>query len=375
MKPHISAATLSKTYFMSLSSVTAYGQRVAPRGQPTLELQPAYVEVEDTANRFLVLPGRQLNWAFGLREALMIAGGDNDARVLGFYNSRVLQFSDDGHTFSGAYGPRLRKFVCDAGTHQQYTLDQLQLCVDRLRKDVHTRQAVATIWAPHADRLDGSKDYPCNVMLMFTVRNDKLNCTVTRRSSDLVLGVPYDHVCFTVVQDLVANSLGVRPGKMVEVSNSLHYYEELYPGVLKLLLNSPGEKYLDFPSGRTTLDLKQFDSWYSEFKGLELHWMQGHSSPGLHEDLRALYVADAWLGQCAALIWAACDLKLNNYFTMFATLEGHVKDPQFWLLADHSFTERLRSRNGESPAATHHRQKLVELLDSKAQRAAEWFLK
>jgi hypothetical protein len=178
----------------------------------------------DTSARFVVVPGRGINHCFSLAETVSILAGHNSTEYLAFYNANVKQFSHDGKTFEGHYGQRL------------HTNNQLAFVVNELTRDPGSRRALMTIWNPALDATDGRLDYPCNVMMMLKAVDNVLHAHVIRRSSDLVWGVPHDHVVFTVIHDTIARSLRMATGEMVETVDSLHYYTGLYDDILDAVL-------------------------------------------------------------------------------------------------------------------------------------------
>src|SRR5690606_26043016 len=76
------------------------------------------------------------------------------------------------------------------------------------------------------------------------------------RSNDLWLGLPYDIMMFTRLQSAMAWALGVRVGKYVHTTFSLHLYERDIPKV----------DHLHAPDGLTTVPFFQpaFDTSPSE---------------------------------------------------------------------------------------------------------------
>jgi thymidylate synthase len=60
-----------------------------------------------------VLPGRNNNVFAQLAETAWVLAGRNDLAFLGHYLPRVADFSDDGRTWRGAYGPRIRRWGGD----------------------------------------------------------------------------------------------------------------------------------------------------------------------------------------------------------------------------------------------------------------------
>ena len=85
------------------------------------------------------------------------------------------------------------------------------------------------IWMPEIDfpkehGQPSGNDIPCNIMSMLKIRDGKLNWTQVMRSNDLYLGLPYDAVLFTSLQEIVAGWLGLDVGEYVHYCDSLHYY-------------------------------------------------------------------------------------------------------------------------------------------------------
>lgn len=184
------------------------GKIVSPRNSTTLELDgPVAITVHDLQNNIVTNPFRKPNYAFGLAEILQIWSGDNRVDRVGYYNKRIRDYSDDGKTFYGAYGPPFR--------------GQLDYVLQALRKDRDTRQAVITIWRQNPS---SSKDIPCTVMMHFLIRDMLLDLIVYMRSNDIWLGFTYDAYVFTTLQKAIAANLGVSVGKYTHIAGSMHLY-------------------------------------------------------------------------------------------------------------------------------------------------------
>lgn len=66
---------------------------------------------------------------------------------------------------------------------------------------------------------------PCTCTLQFLNRQDGLDLVVYMRSNDVFIGLPHDVFCFTMLQELVATSVGVDVGQYIHVVGSLHLYD------------------------------------------------------------------------------------------------------------------------------------------------------
>lgn len=180
---------------------------VSPRGQDTYELCGISIRVEDMRQNVLVHPKRNMNYRFMVAEWLWIVFGYDNLDMLCRYNKQMAQFSDNGLTLAGAYGPRL--------------FSQWEWIVAKLKADRATRQAVVSIWTPAPYP---SKDIPCTLSMQFLIRNGDLNCIVNMRSSDVWLGIPYDFFTFSMLANSLAGQLGVTPGWLQINMGSSHLY-------------------------------------------------------------------------------------------------------------------------------------------------------
>ena len=202
---------------LALHMLVADGKEISPRGLLTLELEePVTTTFKSPLERVLLIPERDANPFFHLMEALWILAGRQDVDWLAQFNSNIASYSDDGDTFHAAYGYRLR--------HQQ-GFDQIQAAINLLSSDKDTRQCVLQIWDAQSDLGTCSKDIPCNDIIMFKIRNDKLNMTVCNRSNDVIWGAYGANVVqFSMLQEYIANKVGVEVGVYNQVSDSFHVY-------------------------------------------------------------------------------------------------------------------------------------------------------
>lgn len=195
-------------WFTLLDRIVKYGRPVSPRDQGTKELIGVRLCVEDMTQNVLVHPDRAPNYRFMVAEWLWIAAGRGDVATIARFNRNIAQFSDNGITFRGAYGPRL---------NLQY--EYLFSC---LREKQDTRQAVASIWSENPLP---SRDIPCTLTWQLLLRDGKLHGIVTMRSSDIWLGLPYDFFNFSMLTMGMAGELGAEPGSMTFNLGSSHLYD------------------------------------------------------------------------------------------------------------------------------------------------------
>lgn len=216
------------------------------RGKANKELR-AYQTVIPMSSPVVLSPGRKLGLKFLTAEAAWICSGDNRVSSIAPYAKKIIDMSDDGQRFFGAYGP---KFV-----------DQLSFVVETLVKDPASRQAVIQIWREQP-RL--TKDTPCTLSWQFLLRCGQLHCVATMRSSDIWTGWVYDVFNFSMAAAVVALELrqqwkglqdvpDVQLGNLYLTAGSQHLYDMDIDGAQACLLETDEQAI-------KSLDLNEFAS-------------------------------------------------------------------------------------------------------------------
>jgi thymidylate synthase len=226
----------SELYLKALYRLKYEGRELAPRGKRILELRPVIFEFINPLNRTTFIEGRSINPFFQLAESLWILSGRADVEPVSLFNSNIGQFSDDGKYFNAPYGERLRFWgrstlrEIDRGLT---IIDQLNDVHKKLSNDQDSRQAVAVIYNPDFDNSNytskGGKDQPCNLVLLFKIRDNKLDMTVLNRSNDIHWGLFGANLCqFSTILEYMACWLGVEAGTYYHITDSLHVYLDNY---------------------------------------------------------------------------------------------------------------------------------------------------
>lgn len=232
------------------------------RGFKCLKIpNPILICIENPIDRYVTVPERKWNKILPFAESLWLALGFNDLDSLpGHYVKNLYNFSDDSHTWRAGYGSRFRYwtgfnsdyYISDKQTAKVYSgsvnfTDQFKFVIDTLKRDINSRQAGITIHDPAKDDFnkDGglkiTKDQPCTRTIHFQMNDGKLDCTVTIRSNDILWGFSAINVFnFTLIQEYIANILGVPVGKYYHFVNNFHVYDN-YLGQIISIANAEYE--------------------------------------------------------------------------------------------------------------------------------------
>lgn len=224
--------SMAEGYARIVQAVLKDGDEVSPRGQLTKELCDVTIQLNDPSD--VLLDGanrRNYRPVIGVAEALQLLAGITDAPLMSRITKTFKNFQDGG-ALHGAYGPRLRF--------------QIPRIIERIMQDSDTRQAVATIWDPMYDGAGdvelndyAPRDLPCTVYLSFRIRNNQLTMKTHMRSNDAWLGLPYDVIMFTTLQQTVASVLGMEAGPYVHHADSFHLYERNFTDAEQVVAIDP----------------------------------------------------------------------------------------------------------------------------------------
>jgi hypothetical protein len=189
------------------------GNITSPRGLETKELIAPQIVIQNPRERLVYNDNRNYNIFHALTESILLFSPTDKVEHIARFNKNMKNFSDDGETMYGSYGKRISHFI-----------DHI---INKLKVDKDSRQAVLSIHKS-VDLIMGTKDVPCTENLQFLIRENKLYMIVTMRSNDILFGFQYDVFMFSMLQETIANTLGIDIGYYIHNPASLHVYKD-YP--------------------------------------------------------------------------------------------------------------------------------------------------
>lgn len=221
----------------------------APHGQKIRECTNVIMEIENPLDNLFKCPDKSATLFTGYlkKEMLLYLNGTNSvkqfAKASDFWNNIS---NPDGETINSAYGNLI--FNPSLGDGRS----QFDWAFDCLKNDKDSRQAFMR-FNNTSHQFEGVKDLPCTFIMLFQIRDNKLNATITMRSNDIVLGLAYDVPSFTLFQYLMYLRLkevypDLELGTYTHLSHSLHVYERNFGIVEKRLKNGLVPNHFPMPS-------------------------------------------------------------------------------------------------------------------------------
>lgn len=233
------------------------------------------VNVRTLANRALVLDCSKSLPMIGLRrtfphvaaaELAWTLSGVKEIQWLLNYTRMWENFQEEDGTIEAAYGYRWR---------HHFKRDQLMDALETLRHDPSNRQVVVMAWDPGDDGLLAArkKNVPCPLGFSLNIVDKKLNMAVYLRSSDVVVGLPYDVMHYALLLDVLCEELawssniqGLTRGSLMLTLAHAHVYDTHFDTSWKMLESPPMPAPVAFPLWRMSEILNNPDEYVKDVK-------------------------------------------------------------------------------------------------------------
>lgn len=197
--------------------------------QETRAIPGAHFSIDLEKDGFPLLTLRKIPIKMFVAEQVWFISGSRKPEIfLRDYTKIWDFFTNPGDVVTVAYGYRWRK---------HFGRDQLALLIDLLEKEPSSRQGVVITWDPAQDGLSLSKkkNVPCPYSFTVNIIGGRLHLHNIVRSNDIILGCPSDVAGFALLQCILAQRLGVKPGIYSHSISNAHIYDNHYEGAEKII--------------------------------------------------------------------------------------------------------------------------------------------
>ena len=235
-----------------------------------------------------IFTSKKLAWKTCLKELLWFISGSTNNEDLVKENVKIWnenssrEFLDSIGLYSRpegdlgpVYGHQLRHFNAPytscSESYKGKGVDQLQYVIDTLlNPETRTsRRMVISMWNP--EQLHEMALPPCHLLCQFNVtKGNLLSCSLTQRSGDMGLGVPFNIASYSFLTHLVAHHCGLIPHEFAYFLGNAHVYEE---HILPLKVQM---KNTCFPFPTLTISQKRDDIGKYTWKDFEINGYQSH---------------------------------------------------------------------------------------------------
>lgn len=170
--------------------------------------------LENPKERIIDVPWRKFSQKYAEREFAWYMSGNRSVADIKKYAPIWDKMHNGDNIVNSNYG------------WQWMRNNQLKKCIEQLKENKDTRQAWFTIF--DGKEKDSYKyDTPCTLSVGFDIKPNigALDMSVLMRSNDLVFGFCNDQYCWTKLQEIIADEIGVPVGTYYHYAHDLHIYE------------------------------------------------------------------------------------------------------------------------------------------------------
>lgn len=198
-----------------ISKIKTEGFVSAPRNQNVKEIFMHVMSLDPT-KVLLNFKERPFNWKYFAGELAWYLRRNRSIEYISKFSSFWSKLVNDKGKVNSNYGSLLFG-------------KQLYWCLQSLKNDKYTRQAIAFLNQPRF-QYSGNKDFVCTMYLNFFIREDTLNMKVTMRSNDMFYGLVYDVPFFSLILQqmrlwLLGTYSRLKLGTYFHYADNIHFYE------------------------------------------------------------------------------------------------------------------------------------------------------
>lgn len=207
-------------YYRILENVKECGSQELNKrtGIETLRIPHAVIQV-DLQKEFPILKCKEVFWKSALDEILWIMQRQSN-NVKDLKPHIWDEWADEDGSIGKAYGFQVGRPV-KTNDGRQYP-SQVHYVLETLRNDPSDRRGVINLWS--VGDMGEMNLNPCCFVSVWNIIDGKLNCLLTQRSADYLVGVPFNTTQYSILTHLFAKDLGVEVGQITHVMADCHVY-------------------------------------------------------------------------------------------------------------------------------------------------------
>ncbi len=204
---------------------TGTGTRSVFGRQLRFELSPSS---QSSLAGFPLVTTKRVHTKSIFHELLWFVAGDTNAKTLQANQVSIWdEWADESGDLGPVYGAQWRRWRAAPPTGSKSSepveIDQLADLVDEIRNNPDSRRLVLSAW--NVGELEQMKLPPCHLLFQFNVSAGRLNCSMTMRSCDVFLGLPFNIASYALLTMMVAQVTNLEPGELILSLGDTHVYQ------------------------------------------------------------------------------------------------------------------------------------------------------
>jgi len=183
----------------------------------------------DLADGFPLVTTKRVHLKSVIHELLWFLAGDTNIAYLQRNGVSIWnEWADANGELGPVYGRQWRDFG---------GVDQIAALVEQIRTTPHSRRLIVSAWNP-VDVPQMALP-PCHTLWQVRVLDGRLHLQLYQRSADMFLGVPFNIASYALLQMMLAQVCGLKPGVFVHTLGDAHIYSNHMEQVQTQLARDP----------------------------------------------------------------------------------------------------------------------------------------
>lgn len=183
----------------------------------------------DLSEGFPLLTTKKLHLKSIIYELLWFLKGDTNIKYLNENGVKIWNdWADENGDLGPVYGAQWRNW-------NNENIDQVQIVIDQIKNNPDSRRMIVAAWNPGVLPVPGKSFSenvamgnaalpPCHAWFQFYVADGKLSLQMYQRSADIFLGVPFNIASYALLNMMIAQVTGLKPGEFVHTFGDAHIY-------------------------------------------------------------------------------------------------------------------------------------------------------
>lgn len=244
----------------------------------------------DISEKFPLLTTKRMYFKGIVEELLFFLRGDHDNRklqekdvhiwdgntskeYLEKYNKQHIGENDLGLAYGVQWRAAGAKLENIDTNYVGKGIDQVAEALDAIKNNPDSRRIIINGW--NVPQLKDMALPPCHMLYQFYVHNGKLSCSMTQRSADTFLGIPFNIASCATMVYLFSKATNLQPGELILNLGDAHIYKNHLEQVERQLQRTP----LKFPKLEIPKDISSIEDIeqlsYKDFELIDYHYHPG----------------------------------------------------------------------------------------------------
>ena len=225
----------------------------------------------DLSEGFPAVTTKKLHFKSIIHELLWFLQGNTNIDYLKQHGVSIWdEWSDEDGNLGPVYGAQWRSWQSADGR----SIDQITNVIEQIKNDPGSRRLIVSAW--NVGEIEKMALAPCHTFFQFYVSEAKLSCQLYQRSADIFLGVPFNIASYALLNIMVAQVTGLKPGEFIHTLGDAHLYVNHLEQVAIQLQRQP----YSLPNMKLNSNVNSiFDFKYEDFEIMDYEAHPSISAP------------------------------------------------------------------------------------------------